>query len=53
VSCGVGRRYSLDLELLWLWYAIALIGPLAWGPPYAKTLKRQKKKKKENVSLRS
>ena len=38
LSCGVGHRYSSDLVLLWLWYrlaAVALIRPLAWGPPYA------------------
>ena len=37
--------------MLWLWYTpavTALIGPLAWEPPYAVgvALKRQKKKKK-------
>ena len=38
VSCGVGRSHSSDLVLLWLWCrpaAVALIGPLAWEPPYA------------------
>ena len=38
MSCGVGRRRSLDPELLWLWCrpaATALIQPLAWEPPYA------------------
>ena len=38
VSCGVGRRCSLDPALLWLWgrsAATALICPLAWEPPYA------------------
>ena len=43
--------------MLWMWgrqAALALIGPLAWEPPYATgvTLKRQKKKKewkKENI----
>ena len=37
-SCGVGRRRGSDLALLWLWcrlVATALIGPLAWEPPYA------------------
>ena len=32
-KCGVGRRRSLDPELLWLWRrpaAVALIQPLAW-----------------------
>ena len=37
--------------MLWLWHrpaAVALIGPLAWEPPYAMgtALKGQKKKKK-------
>ena len=50
MSCGVGRRHSLDPELLWLWYrpaAVAPIGPLAWEPPYAvgAALKRQKDEK--------
>ena len=38
MSCGIGRRRSSDLALLWLWCrpaAAALIGPLAWEPPYA------------------
>ena len=37
MSCGVVRRCSLDLVLLWLWRrleALALIRPLAWEPPY-------------------
>ena len=47
MSCGVSRRCSSDLALLWLWCrlaAIALIPPLAWEPPYAlgASLKRQK-----------
>ena len=53
MSCGVGRRHSLDLALLWLWCrlaATALIWPLAWQPPHAtgaalEKAKRQKKKK--------
>ena len=52
MSCGVGRRYGLDLALLWLWCgpaAVALIRPLAWELPHATgvALKRQKKKKKK------
>ena len=48
VSCGVGGRCGLDLELLWLWYrleAAVLIRLLAWEPPYAvgAALKRKKK----------
>ena len=38
MSCGVGRRHGSDPVLLWLWHrpaAVALIGPLAWEPPYA------------------
>ena len=53
MSCGVGRRPSSDPVLLWLWRqpaAIALIGPLAWEPPYAtgaalEKAKRQKQNK--------
>ena len=50
MSCGVGRRRSSDLALLWLWYrpaAVAPVGPLAWEPPYVAgaALKRQKDKK--------
>ena len=59
MSCGVGRRFGLDLELLWLWHrqtAVAPIGPLAWEPPYAvgaalEKAKRQKKKKKKKYYL--
>ena len=56
VSCGVGRRCSSYLALLWLWCrlaATALIGPLAWEPPYGtggaleKARKRKRKKKKK------
>ena len=48
MSCGVGCSFGLDLALLWLWYrlvAIALIGPLAWEPPYpmGTALKKTKK----------
>ena len=50
MSCGVGYTCSSDPVLLWLWCrlaAIALIGLLAWEPPYAEgaALKRQKEKK--------
>jgi len=55
VSCGIGRRLSLDLALLWLWRrpeTIPPIRPLAWEPPCAvgaalEKAKRPKKKKKE------
>lgn len=33
MTCGVGRRHSLDPKLLWLWHrlaATALIRPLVW-----------------------
>ena len=51
MSCGVGCRCGSDLAMLGLWHrptATALIGPLAWEPPYAVgvALKRQKEKKK-------
>ena len=55
--CADQRRGS-DLMLLWLWHRLAptaLIGPLAWEPPYAAggAVKRQKKKKKgKKVSCR-
>ena len=50
MSFGVGHRCSSDPALLRLWRrlaATALIGPLAWEPPYAASvaLKRQKTKK--------
>ena len=38
MSCGVGRRRSLDMVLLWQCrklVAAALIRPLAWKLPYA------------------
>ena len=55
MSCGVGHRCGSDPALLWLWHrlvAAALIGPLAWEPPYAagaalEKAKRQKKKKEK------
>ena len=52
VSCGVGRKQSLDLALLCLWYrpaAAAPIQPLAWELQYAAgaALKRQKRKREE------
>ena len=58
MSCGVGHRRGSVPTLLWLWRrsaAAALIGPLAWEPPYAmgsgprngKKTKKKKKKRKE------
>jgi len=57
MRCGVGRKYGLDPTLLWLWHrpaATALIGPLAWEPPYAVGValeKRQNKKPPKNGKL--
>ena len=50
MSCGVGHRHGSNPQLLWLWLrlvATALIGRLAWEPPYAVgvALKRKKDKK--------
>ena len=46
-------QWVKDLTLLWLWCrpaAVALIGPLAWEPPYAMgAALKSKKKKKENT----
>ena len=50
MSCGVGRRCGLDLELLQLWCrpaATASIGPLAWDPPYAMGVPLEKAKIQE------
>ena len=55
MSCGVGCGLSSDLTLLWLRCrpaVVALIGPLAWEPPYAsgaalkKETERQQQQKK-------
>ena len=62
MSCGVGCRLGSDPTLLWLWcrpVAAALIGPLAWEPPYATgaaqeiaaTTTTTKTKKRLNVEL--
>ena len=53
MSCGLRHRYSSDPVLLWLWRgpaSAALIGPLAWEPPYAVGVAWQKdtQKKKES-----
>ena len=48
LSCGVGQRLNSVPTLLWCRpAATALIGTLAWEPPYAVGVapKRQKKKK--------
>ena len=55
MSCVEGRRHCLDLALLRLWCrptATALIGPLAWEPPYAAGValkKKGKEKRKRNT----
>ena len=49
MSCGVGHRRGSDPALLWLWRSLAataLIGPLAWEPPYATRSSPIKGKKK-------
>ena len=46
----VGQRRGSDLAWLWLWcrpVATALIGPLAWEPPYARGVALKKKNRKE------
>ena len=48
MSCGMGRRHSLDSAMLWLWRRLAAVAPillLTWEPPYAMdaALKRKKK----------
>ena len=51
VSCGVGHRCSLDLEIPWLWHrpaAITPIRPLAWEPPYAAGIALEKTKRQKN-----
>ena len=55
MSCGVGRRNSLDLALLWLQCRLAAlgpIGPLAWELPYAMgvALKSKEQKHPKNRS---
>ena len=55
MSCGVGCRCGSDPALLWLWRrlaATALIGLLAWEPPYAvgTVLKGQKTKDKKQTN---
>ena len=60
MSCGVDGRRVSDPVLLWLWRrpaATALIGPLAWEPPYAMGValgkaKRQKKKSVKRVLVK-
>ena len=50
MSCGVGLRQGLDLAFLWLWRrptATALIRLLAWEPPCAVGVAREKTKKRK------
>ena len=52
MSCGVGHRFSLDPELLWLLHrqaAAAQIQPLAWEPPYAPGAAKTKQNKTKMV----
>ena len=56
MSCGTGRRCSLDPVLLWLWCRLAAsapIPPLACEFPYATSwaLKSKKRKKKGEQTL--
>ena len=52
LSCGVGCRCSSDPALLWFWRrpaATALIGPLAWEPPYATGAALEKAKRQDKT----
>ena len=56
MNCGVRRRCGTDLILLWLkcrLAAVALIGLLAWEPPYAMgvALKKAKKTKTKTQNV--
>ena len=56
MSCGIGRRRGLDPSLLWLWcrlVATAPIRPLAWEPPHAMALKRQKTKQNKQTKKKN
>ena len=56
MSCGVGRRRGSDLALLWLWWrpaAVALVRPLAWGPPHAAGAALESKKQKEEMLVQA
>ena len=55
MSCGVGHRHRSDPALLWLWCrlaATAVIGSLAWEPPYAVGVALQKTKDKKKKKLK-
>ena len=56
MSCGVGHRYSSDMELLWLWHRPVAVAPIrsqALEIPYAADVvhksKNRKEKKKESA----
>ena len=52
MSCGVGRRLSLDAELLWLCCrpeVTALIQCQAWEPPYIRGVALKKKRQKNKL----
>ena len=56
MSCGTGRRRGSDPMLLRLWRrpaAAALIRPLAWETPHAKSvaLKRQKQQQQSQIGF--
>ena len=54
MNCGVGCRRGLHLAWPWLWCrlaAVALIGPLAWEPPYTAGAALKKTKNKESSFL--
>ena len=47
MSCGLDRRHSSVLALLWLWHrlaAVAPVRPLAWEPPHVAGAALKKKK---------
>ena len=58
MSCGIGCRHGLDPVWLWLWHrlaAVALIGPLAWEPPYAVgvAIKKAKQTNQKKINFNS
>ena len=51
IQCCLGHRCGSDPALLWPWHrlvATALIGLLAWEPPYAMGVALQREKDKKN-----
>ena len=54
MTCGVGRKCSSGPVLLWLWpAATALVGPLAWEPPYAAGAALKSNKTKHTKQIQS